>query len=53
MAVVLGAAVVTGLLPAELQRFVYQTPFAIVVLILGTGWLLWRISRRTPGPPTG
>ena len=51
VAVVIGAAVLTGLLPAAIQDLVYQTPIAIVVLIVGTGWLLWRISRRGPGAP--
>ena len=51
VAVVIGAAVLTGLLPAAIQDVVYQTPIAIVVLIVGTGWLLWRISRRGPGAP--
>ena len=49
--VVIGAAVLTGLLPAAIQDVVYQTPIAIVVLIVGTSWLLWRISRRGPGAP--
>jgi hypothetical protein len=51
VAVVIGAAVLTGLLPAAIQDVVYQTPIGIVVLIVGTGWLLWRISRRGPGAP--
>jgi hypothetical protein len=46
VAVVLGAVVITGLLPAAVQDLVFRTPVAIVVLIAGTGWLLWRISRR-------
>jgi hypothetical protein len=46
--VVLGAAVLTSLLPTDLQQVVFRTPLAIVVLVVGTGWLLWRISRR-PG----
>ena len=50
VAVVLGAAILTSLLPADLQGVVFHTPLAIVVLIAGTGWLLWRISRRPPGP---
>jgi len=45
--VVLGAAVLTSLLPVSLQDIVFHTPLAIVVLIVGTAWLLWRISRRT------
>ena len=39
--------------PADaFQEVVFHTPLAIVVLIVGTGWLLWRISRRT-GSPSG
>ena len=50
VAVVLGAAILTSILPTDFQEFVFHTPLAIVVLIVGTGWLLWRISRRPPGP---
>ncbi len=46
VAAVLGAAVVTSLLPTGLQQVVFQTPLAIAVLIGGTAWLLWRIARR-------
>jgi hypothetical protein len=49
VAVVLGAAVVTALLPAEAQAVVFKTPLLIAVLILGTGFALWRIAR--PRPP--
>lgn len=49
--VVLGAAVVTSLLPRSVQDVVFHTPLAIMVLIAGTGLVLWRISRRQPGPP--
>jgi uncharacterized membrane protein AbrB (regulator of aidB expression) len=49
VAIVLGAAVLTSVLPTSLQEIVFHTPLAIVVLIGGTGWLLWRISRH-PGP---
>ena len=51
VAVVLGAAIVTGLLPPAVQDVVYRTPLAIAVLLVGTGWLLWRITRREPGSP--
>jgi uncharacterized membrane protein len=51
VAVVLAAAVGTSLLPASVQDVVFHTPVAIGVLIVGTGWLLWRISRREPGSP--
>jgi hypothetical protein len=47
--VVLGAAVVTGLLPAEAQEIVFKTPLLIGVLIVGTAVALWQIARpRTP-----
>ena len=46
--VVLGLDLATGLLPAELADIVVRTPLAIGVLVLGTGWLLWRIARRQP-----
>ncbi len=50
VAVVLGAAIATSLLPAAIQDIVFHTPVAIGVLIVGTGWLLWRISRRGSDP---
>jgi hypothetical protein len=49
--VVLAAAFGTSLLPTSVQEVVFRTPVAIGVLIVGTGWLLWRISRREPGAP--
>lgn len=49
VAVVLGAAMLTSVLPTSAQELVFRTPLAIIVLLLGTGWLLWRISRRPPG----
>jgi heme A synthase len=49
--VVMGAAVLTSILPSNIQEIVFHTPLAIVVLIVGTGWLLWRISRRRPDEP--
>jgi uncharacterized iron-regulated membrane protein len=51
VAVVLGAAVATSVLPTSAQEVVFHTPLTIVVLIVGTGWLLWRIARRGPGAP--
>jgi hypothetical protein len=51
VAVVLGAAFLTSLLPSDVQEIVFRTPIAIAVLAVGTGWLLWRISRRGPGAP--
>jgi len=50
VSVVLGAAIVTSILPTGAQELVFHTPLAIVVLLVGTGWLLWRISRRPRGP---
>ena len=51
VALVLGAAVLTSILPTGLQDVVFHTPVAIAVLIVGTGWLLWQISRRGPDAP--
>ena len=53
VAVVMGAAVLTSILPTSLQEVVFHTPLAIFVLIVGTAWLLWRIARRPPGSPDG
>ena len=50
VALVIGAAALTGLLPKAVQDVVYDTPLAIVVLIVATGWWLWRISRRGSSP---
>jgi hypothetical protein len=44
VAVVLGAAVVTSLLPEDLQRVVFHSPIAIVVLVGGTILVLWRVA---------
>ena len=46
--VVMAAAGLTALLPADGQAVVFHTPLLIVVLIAGTGFVLWRILRR-PG----
>jgi uncharacterized membrane protein AbrB (regulator of aidB expression) len=48
VAVVLGAAFLTSLLPTSVQEVIFRGPVLIVVLIVGTGWLLWRISRPRP-----
>ena len=48
VAVVIGAAVITGLLPVEIQRAIFYAPVLIGVLIVGTGWLLWRIAHGRP-----
>jgi uncharacterized membrane protein len=49
VAVVLGAAMLTSLLPASIQGAIFHAPVLIGVLIVGTGWLLWRIARRPSG----
>ena len=49
VAVVLGAAILTSALPTNLQEIVFHTPLTIVLLIVGTAWLLWRIARQPPG----
>jgi heme A synthase len=48
VAAVLGAAAVTGFLPTPVQQAIFHGPVLIVVLIVGTAWLLWRISRGRP-----
>ena len=49
VAVVLGAAIATSILPKALQEIIFKTPLLIVVLIGGTAALLWGIAR--PRPP--
>ena len=46
--IVVVAAGLTALLPRDGQEIVFHTPLLIVVLIAGTGLVLWRILRR-PG----
>ena len=46
---VLLAAGVTALLPREGQGVVVHTPLLILVLVVGTALVLWRIL-RSPGP---
>ena len=46
--VVLGLSILTGLLPANLQRDFFHAPIAIIVLIGGTAWVLWRVATRRP-----
>jgi FtsH-binding integral membrane protein len=51
VAVVLGAAILTSVLPTEAQRVIFHTPLLIAVLIAGTGFVLWRIASRRPPEP--
>lgn len=46
VAVVLGAAFGTSLLPRDAQEFVFHSPLLIAVLVAGTALVLWRIVRR-------
>jgi FtsH-binding integral membrane protein len=48
---VLGAAVLTALLPTDLQRVIFHTPLLIAVLIVGTVFVLWRLAGRRPPEP--
>ena len=48
VAAVLGAAMLTAVLPTEAQRVIFHTPLLIAVLIVGTGLVLWRIATRRP-----
>jgi hypothetical protein len=47
--IVLIAAGVTALLPREGQGVVFHTPLLILVLVVGTALVLWRILRSS-GP---
>ena len=49
VAVVLGVAFGTSLLPTGVQEVVFHSPLLIAVLVGGTAWVLWRIGRRA-GP---
>jgi hypothetical protein len=51
VAVVLGAAFLTAILPRDAQRVIFHTPLLIAVLLVGTGYVLWRIARRPQEPP--
>ena len=46
VAVVLGAAFGTSLLPRDAQELVFHSPLLIAVLLAGTALVLWRIVRR-------
>jgi uncharacterized membrane protein len=45
---VLGAAILTSLLPEPAQRFLFHEPVTIAVLIGGTVLVLWRVATRRP-----
>jgi hypothetical protein len=49
--VVFGAQILTSLLPSEAQRAIFHTPLLIGVLIVGTGFVLWRLAARRPPEP--
>ena len=51
VAVVLGAAFLTSLLPTDAQRVIFHTPLLIGVLIGGTALVLWRIAAGRPPEP--
>ncbi len=51
VAVVLGAAVVTGYLPTDVQRVVFHAPVTIAVLVIGTAYVLWQVATRRPPAP--
>ena len=46
--VVLGAAILTSALPTDVQRVIFHTPLLILVLVIGTGLVLWRVAARRP-----
>jgi hypothetical protein len=49
VAVVLGLAFATSVLPSGFQDVIFRTPLAIVVLLVGTvGLLIWITRRPTP-----
>jgi FtsH-binding integral membrane protein len=46
---ILGAAILTSVLPVELQRLIFHTPLLIAVLVAVTAFVLWRAAtRRSP-----
>ena len=48
VAVVIGAAVVTSILPTPVQQAIFHGPVLIGVLIVGTAWVLWKIAHGRP-----
>ena len=51
VAAVLGAAILTAVLPTDAQRVIFHTPVLIGVLIVGTAFVLWRLAARRPPEP--
>lgn len=49
--VVLGAAILTSVLPTDAQRVIFHTPLLIGVLVAGTAFVLWRLAARRPPEP--
>lgn len=49
-AVVVGVVLVIAQLTSGVSRDI-RTPVTIVVLIGGTAWVLWQVSRRGPAEP--
>jgi hypothetical protein len=45
---VLGAAILTGLLPEGLQGVIFHFPLTIIVLVAGTAFVLWRVATHRP-----
>ena len=45
---ILAAQVVTISLPDPISGILFRTPLVIVILIVGTAGLLWRIATRQP-----
>lgn len=48
VAAVLGAAILTSLLPVGVQRFLFHQPVTIAILVVGTTFVLWRVATRRP-----
>lgn len=47
-AIVLGAAILTGILPEPVQRLVFHAPLTILILLIGTAYVLWRVATHRP-----
>ena len=51
VAAVLGAAILTSLMPEGIQRFIFHEPVTIAVLVVGTAVVLWGVATRRPPEP--